>query len=650
MSDKPSYEELEMRVAELENRLQIYGILFHEMFDGFALHEMIYDEAKNPVSYRFLEVNPAFEKITGLRADNIVGKDVKEVMPGIEPYWIEKYGHVVLSGEPAFFENYSWELKKYFRVSAFRHAPNRFSCIFIDITESKQSEQALKDAHDRFIAVLDGIDAMVHVVDMETHEILFMNKKLKEVFGQDLTGKPCYQVFRGKETPCNDCTNDKLQDTNGKPSGIVPWQDNNPIITRCYVNHDRTIRWTDGKLVRLQVGTDITDIKKMENQLLQAQKMESIGNLAGGIAHDFNNLLFPIIGLAELLMEDLPVDSIEYENIKEIYNAGRRGSTLVSQILAFSRKTEQKKMPVRIQQILKEVMTLCRSTIPSNISITKDIQVDCGLIMADPVQIHQIIMNLITNAYHAVELTNGKIDIQLREVEILEDDEANEDLPPGRYAKLSVSDNGVGIQPDILQNIFEPYFTTKQPGKGTGLGLAVVYGIVKEQCGNIQVHSKPGEMTVFDVYLPIHAEMDTMVLEEEQEDVPIGKEHILLVDDEDSIIKFERQMLERLGYKVTSQISSQAGLETFKASPESFDLVISDMTMPGMTGDRLAEEMLSIRPDIPIIICTGFSERLNQKNVLDYGIKGILIKPIVKSVMGKMIRKVLDEFQDPGKN
>lgn len=665
MSDKPSYKELEKRVAELENRLGIYETrvenalreaetnyrqLTEAMFESLSVIDL------NGI---FLYANPkAACELSNGAFDDITGKNIRQFLPEYQAeLFVEQFRSVYSSNEP-YSQEIFLQLKKggtwfFNTLKPINYGTLQTPAVLyvsLDISERKQAEQALKDAHDRFIAVLDGIDATVHVADMQTHEILFMNKKLKEIFGQDLTGKLCYQIFRGLDEPCYNCTNNQFLDTDGKPSGVMPWQDKNPITDRLYVNYDRAIKWTDGRVVRLQVGTDVTDIKKMEKQLLQAQKMESIGNLAGGIAHDFNNILFPIIGLAELLMEDLPANSIEYENIKEIYNAGKRGSTLVSQILAFSRKTEQKKMPVRIQQILKEVMTLCRSTLPSNISITKDVQVDCGLILADPVQIHQIIMNLITNAYHAIEQTNGKINIQLRAVDISGDDEAKKNLCPGRYAKLSVSDNGVGIKPDILHNIFEPYFTTKKPGKGTGLGLAVVYGIVKEQSGNIKVHSKPGEGTIFDVYLPMHAEMDKMVLEGEQEDVPVGKEHILLVDDEKAIVKFERQMLERLGYKVTSRISSQGGLDAFKACPESFDLVISDMTMPGMTGDRLAEELLSIRPDIPILICTGFSEKLNQKNVLDLGIKGILVKPVIKSVMAKMIRKVLDEIREPGKN
>ena len=265
------------------------------------------------------------------------------------------------------------------------------------------------------------------------------------------------------------------------------------------------------------------------------------------------------------------------------------------------------------------------------------------MVQADSTQVHQIAMNLITNAYHAVEPTGGEIAVRLREVEIESGQLLDSDLLPGRYALLSVSDTGVGIDPSIIQKIFEPYFTTKEQGKGTGLGLAVVYGIVKDHHGDIKVYSELGKGTTCNVYLPIMTKADKIVPAAENEDAQVGHERILLVDDEEPIAKLEKQMLERLGYTVAMRVNSLEALEAFKANPESFDLVISDMTMPQMTGDQLAKELISIQADIPIIICTGFSEKLNQKTAASIGIKGFLMKPIVKAEMAKMVRKVLDE-------
>jgi signal transduction histidine kinase/ActR/RegA family two-component response regulator len=387
---------------------------------------------------------------------------------------------------------------------------------------------------------------------------------------------------------------------------------------------------------------DITDRKNMESQLQQAQKMESIGNLAGGIAHDFNNILFPIVGISELLMDDLPTDSPEYESVQEIFKAGMRGGDLVKQILTFSRQTEHKLIPVHVQQVLKEVLKLSRSTIPMDIDIVSDIQNDCGQVMADPTQLHQIAMNLITNAYHAVEPTGGKIYVRFQKTVLESTDQAAMALEPGEYALLTVADTGIGIDPVIMDKIFDPYFTTKDKGKGTGLGLSVVHGIVKEHGGDIKVDSTPGKGAVFSVYLPV------MEIGSEAESVdklkilPTGHERILLVDDEEPIVKLEKQMLGRLGYQVAGRTGSIDALAAFTANPDGYDLIISDMNMPGMTGIQLAGKAISIRSDIPVIICTGFSERITRKKSERMGIKGLLMKPVAMADLAHLVRNVID--------
>lgn len=399
----------------------------------------------------------------------------------------------------------------------------------------------------------------------------------------------------------------------------------------------------DERYKALLATIDISDRKQWEEKLRQAQKMESIGSLAGGIAHDFNNLLFPIIGISEMLLEDLPKDSLEYENATEIFHAGKRAGDLVQQILAFSRRSEHKMTPVLIQNILKEVLKLSRSTIPSNIEIQQNIQQNCGLVMADPTQIHQVAMNLITNAFHAVEEKNGVIDIELKEIELKEKEIPDSELKGGQYIKLSVSDNGTGISRNTMHKIFEPYFTTKEQGKGTGLGLAVVYGIIKEHEGEIKVYSEIGKGATFNVYLPLMKKNNKIEKRDKSVGMPTGSERILLVDDEVSIAKLEGQMLSRLGYQVTIKTNSLDALNTFRSDPDSFDLVISDMTMPDMTGDQLSKDILSLKPDTPIIICTGFSERINKERAEMLGVKGFLMKPVGKSEMAQMIRKILDE-------
>nr|WP_320192744.1 transporter substrate-binding domain-containing protein [uncultured Desulfobacter sp.] len=381
----------------------------------------------------------------------------------------------------------------------------------------------------------------------------------------------------------------------------------------------------------------------LQTQIRQAQRVESIGNLAGGIAHDFNNILCPIIGMSELLLEDLPSNSIERENAEEIYKAGERGRDLVQQILAFSRQSDQKKMPTRIQSVLKEVLKLSKSTIPSYVEIKQSIQADCGFVMADPTQIHQVAMNLITNAFHSVEANGGKISVTLKETTGETGELPDSDIQSDKYAVLSVSDTGHGMSRDIQNKIFDPYFTTKKHGKGTGLGLSVVHGIVSEHGGTITVSSEIDKGTKFHVYLPLMDQTIEPVTINTLK-IPHGKgERILLVDDEESVANLEKQILERLGYQVNHRINSVEAFEAFAADASRFDLVVTDMSMPNMTGDQLAKEMLAIRPDIPIIICTGFSERVNKEQAKSLGVKGFLMKPVVKSNMAQMVRSVLDE-------
>lgn len=433
----------------------------------------------------------------------------------------------------------------------------------------------------------------------------------------------------------------------------VPVFENDRIVAIAAVGNkeDRYEEFDSRQLIRLmdnwweQIRRKrmIAQEKKIQANLQRIQKMEAIGNLAGGIAHDFNNILFPIVGMSEMLLEDLSQESVEYENAREIFKAGRRGADLVKQILAFSRQSEHTLMPVRIQKVLKDVLSMIRSTIPANIQINQDIQHDCGMIHADSTQIHQIAMNLITNAYHAVEPTNGEISITLKETDFIKDDLLASEPDPGKYAEITVSDTGSGIDEELLNKIFEPYFTTKKQGKGTGLGLSVVHGIVKNFNGTIQVDSQVGVGTTFKIYFPLLVGKEDQAFTETLESLPTGVEKILLVDDEEAIAKLQKQMLERLGYHVTIRTNSLEALKTFVVSPAAFDLVITDMAMPNMTGEQLTRELIAIRQDIPIIICTGFSEKLDDQKSKAIGVKGLLMKPIVKSEMAKTIRKVLDE-------
>lgn len=521
-----------------------------------------------------------------------------------------------------------------------------------DITQRLEAEKQIFDAKERFQKVFNSqLDAIFILGPEKPACIIETNEAVTTLFGytkDEILGQPAGVLH----------VNEKY---------LAEFQDALfPAVSRhgYLANFEFSMKRKDGQVFPTEhtvlelkdkagkrtgwvsIVRDLTERKKFESHIRQAQKIESIGNLAGGIAHDFNNILFPIVGMSELLLEDLPAGSTERENAEEIYRAGKRGSDLVKQILAFSRQSDQKFIPIRIQKVLKEVLKLIRSTIPANIEITHDIQQDCGLVMADATQMHQIAMNLITNAYHAVDPGNGKIDIRLKEKRIEKYSVMKTHLKSGRYAVLSISDNGCGIDSDILELIFEPYFTTKEQGKGTGLGLSVVHGIVKEYGGEIFVTSRQEEGSTFEVYIPLMKVESIPLTGELKSVLPSGTENILVVDDEFTIAKVERQMLERTGYKVTISTSSLEALKLFKKSPEAFDLILTDMSMPGMTGDQLAHEIRKIRPGVPIIICTGFSERINKEKAEEIGVNGFLMKPVVKSDLAKTVRKLLDEVNN----
>jgi PAS domain S-box-containing protein len=396
---------------------------------------------------------------------------------------------------------------------------------------------------------------------------------------------------------------------------------------------------------RLQRDRQYEDKKKLEYQLRQAQKMEAIGTLAGGIAHDFNNILAAIIGYTELADLQVPEGNKAKKNLKEVLKAGRRARDLVKQILAFSRKGEQERIPIQISPIVKEALKLLRSSLPTTIEIRQNIESDIGIVEADPTQIHQILMNLCTNASHAMREEGGILEVGIRNVEAGSwDSEFGQlDMPPGNYLRLTVSDTGQGMTPEVLERLFEPYFTTKEKGEGTGLGLSVVHGIVKNYGGTITAYSEPGKGTIFHVYLPRIKEAKEMAEDVSRPGViSTGQERVLFVDDEPVLVEIGKQMLERLGYEVTKRTSSIEALELFRAKPDQFDLVITDMTMPNMTGDKLSRELMQIRPDIPIIICTGYSELISEEKAKEIGIRAFAMKPLVMADLSKTVRNVLD--------
>jgi signal transduction histidine kinase/ActR/RegA family two-component response regulator len=389
---------------------------------------------------------------------------------------------------------------------------------------------------------------------------------------------------------------------------------------------------------------------RLEMQLRQSQKMEAIGALAGGIAHDFNNILSAIIGYAELAQ--ISANSACREghchvimDLQGVLQAATRAKNLVKQILTFSRQQEGDRRPIEIAAVVKESLTMLRSLLPQSIEIREHFSAPDAMVVADPTQMHQIVMNLGTNAYHAMRETGGILVVELVEAVLSANDPKiqNLHLTPGLYVVLRVSDNGVGMERSILEKIFDPYFTTKDKDSGTGMGLAVVHGIVKSHKGHISVYSEPGHGSTFQVYLPLAVgKAGDESAEQQDPEILGGKERLLLVDDEKAVLEIEERMLEGLGYRITAVNQPQEALRLVEEEPNQFDLVITDMTMPAMNGAQLAQAILKVRADMPVILCTGFSELMNEAKARAIGVRQYVLKPVMRIEIARAVRKALD--------
>ncbi len=522
---------------------------------------------------------------------------------------------------------------------------------FIDITEIKKTKKSLIESEKQFQDLFNSITDLIYTQDLQGHFIT-VNPATHRIFGydkDDFLGRKIAEFMEpdrqsGLTTRYLDVIR---QQGHHEGKGCYLTKTGEKI----YLEYKSSlVKPDDGEPYISGMARDVTEkiisekkVKNLQEQVAQSQKMEAIGTLAGGIAHDFNNILFPIMGHTQMLMKDVDENSSIKTSLDKIYAGAIRASDLVRQILTFSRQESNQLKPMKIQPVIKEVLKLIRSTIPTTIEIKSDIQADCNSIKADPTQIHQIIMNLTTNAYHAMEEIGGELNVNLKQVELSESDIVSSDMVSGKYACLTITDTGNGMDKELTQKIFDPFFTTKERGKGTGMGLSVVHGIVTGMQGKIMVDSEPGKGTKFHVYMPIAKTIEKQQRTNTEESIQGGTEHIFLVDDEKDIIEMEKEVLERLGYKVTSCSSSLETLEIFRAAPDRFDLVITDMQMPNMSGDKLSAELTKICPDIPILLCTGFSNIMSEEKATSLGINGFLLKPIVMKDLSRKIRDVLDK-------
>ena len=508
--------------------------------------------------------------------------------------------------------------------------------------EKKWAIEALKESEEKYRTLFQVAPEGILSADIKTKKLLHANPAFSEMLGY--TEEELIQLDISNIHPKEDLDRVFLE-FEAQARGEKTLAQNIPCLRK-----DGTTIYTDivtapiligGRNCNLSFFRDITERKKLETRFVQAQKMETIGTLAGGIAHDFNNILTSVIGFSELALNDAKKGSQQYENLQEVLIAGGRAVDLVKQILTFSRQTDQKKKPVQVKCILEEALKLIRSSTPTTIKIKQNIQSD-ALVMGDSNHIHQVLINLCANAAHAMEDTGGVLTVDLLDMEFNSNFISNyPDLPPGRYLNLTVTDTGCGMTPDVLDKIFDPFFTTKQKGEGTGMALSVVHGIVRSHGGHIYTHSEPGQGSTFNIFLPaIYKQLKP----DDSVDKPVltGTERILLVDDEPVIVNMSKQLIESLGYDVVTRTSSIEALEFFRRQPESVDLVITDMTMPNMTGDELAVELMKIRPDIPVILCTGFSTRIDEQKSKAKGIRAFVLKPIIKQNLSETIREVLD--------
>ena len=660
MAERPTCEELENRIQELEQELSERERIEEALRESQARFQLLYERA--PLGYQsldedgnFIEVNPAWLNILGYSREEVIGKSFSEFL---HPDWRDHFKEYfprfkalgeVLGVEFEIVKKDGSSLLVSFNGNIGRDKYGCFQqthCVFQDITERKKAEEALRESESRFRSLFDLSPQAIALAEVDTGKLVDINDRFCELtqYSMDeLIGRTPIELGFFREEDRSGFLN--LLKESGEIHGLemnINIKDGSTLHALVF---SKIIKISEIDFI-LTILFDMTERKQIEQKFLQAQKMEAIGTLTGGIAHEFNNILGIIIGNTEIALEDIPNRNPEYRNLEEIKTASLRAKDIIRQLLRFARDKDKTSSPVQPGSVVRESCKLLRASIPSSIEIRHHIPSKVDTILVDPTQLDQIIINLGTNAAHAME-DGGILEVSLENIELNKNDIAiDSKLQPGSYAKLTIGDTGCGIEPKHVARIFDPFFTTKEVGRGTGMGLAVVNGIVKSHGGAIKVKSIPDKGTTFEIFLPATGEESVAAEIKIDENLPSGTERILLVDDEESLVKIVQQRLERLGYKVETRTNPVEALELFRSNPDQFDLVITDMAMPLMTGDKFVQEILKICPDMPTILCTGYSEKMNEERLSELGVRGFMMKPIDKRELAVAVRKALDSARN----